>query len=81
MVRTNYEGRITMAKNHRQSISFSDEAFGFLSKLAEKRGVTVSEVVRTAINREAWFDNVTEKGQIYYKPDDAAAPHPVEFVD
>lgn len=66
-------------KRHR--VTFTGEAASILSELADRRGVSVSEVVRTAINREAWFDAATANGMIYYKADGEDTLHEVEFVD
>lgn len=69
-----------MAKK-RQSVTFSGEATKVLEDLAAERNVSVSEVLRTALAREEWFDQASKTGTIFYKEKDSTEPpHEVQFV-
>ncbi len=51
-----------MTKSHRFNVNFSDGAFRDLSTLAERKGTTMSEVLRDAIALERWFDETRRAG-------------------
>lgn len=51
-----------MADGHRFNVNFSDGAYRDLSTLAERKGKTMSEVLRDAIALERWFDETRREG-------------------
>lgn len=51
-----------MSKNHRFNVNFSEGAFRDLNTLAERKGTTMSEVLRDAIALERWFDETRREG-------------------
>lgn len=50
-------------KVHRVNVNFTEEAWDVLQDLAERRGKTVSQVLRDAIALERWFDATYERGE------------------
>jgi len=60
-----------MAKSHRFNVNFSEGAYRDLNALAERRGKTMSEVLRDAIALERWFDQTRREGSkvLVEKPD------------
>jgi hypothetical protein len=64
----------------RQSITFTDDAAELVEDLANKRGVTVSEVVRQALAREKWFDERPADEKILLQREGEAHPREVHFV-
>jgi hypothetical protein len=52
-----------MANNvHRVNVNFTESAYKELTALAERRGKTVSDVLRDAIALEHWFDETRREG-------------------
>lgn len=51
-----------MSKSHRFNVNFSEGAYRDLSTLAERKGKTMSEVLRDAIALERWFEDTTRAG-------------------
>jgi hypothetical protein len=51
-----------MASSHRFNVNFSEGAYRDLNTLAERRGKTMSEVLRDAISLERWFDETKREG-------------------
>jgi len=51
-----------MASSHRFNVNFSEGAYRDLNTLAERRGKTMSEVLRDAIALERWFDETNREG-------------------
>ena len=52
----------TTKEARRLSVSFSDEAYETLDRLAKSRRVTLSEVLRHAIALEDWFERTRSEG-------------------
>jgi hypothetical protein len=50
------------AKGHRFNVNFSEGAYRDLTTLAERKGKTMSEVLRDAVALERWFDETTRDG-------------------
>ena len=48
--------------SRRVNVNFSEDAYRSLEELAARRGVTVSDLVREAINLEKWVDDTTRGG-------------------
>jgi hypothetical protein len=71
-----------MSRRHsrRQSVTFTDDAAQLVEKLATERGISVSEVVREALTREAWFDGVKRQGRHIYVGEDPESVHEVQFL-
>ncbi len=52
-----------MAENdHRVNVNFSDAAYRELNELAQRRGKTMSEVLRDSLALERWFDETQREG-------------------
>jgi metal-responsive CopG/Arc/MetJ family transcriptional regulator len=51
-----------MATTHRVNVNFSENAYKTLEDLAERKGKSMSEVLRDAIALEKWFQDTTETG-------------------
>ena len=51
-----------MANVHRVNVNFSEEAYGELTELAQRKGKTVSDLLRDAIALERWFDETRREG-------------------
>jgi hypothetical protein len=51
-----------MANLHRVNVNFSEEAYDELTDLAQRRGKTVSDLLRDAIALERWFDETKRDG-------------------
>lgn len=51
-----------MASTHRFNVNFSEGAYRDLSALAERKGKTMSEILRDAIALERWFDETRREG-------------------
>jgi hypothetical protein len=51
-----------VADSHRFNVNFSDAAYRDLNTLAERKGKTMSEVLRDAIALERWFDDARSSG-------------------
>ena len=51
-----------MAKTHRVSVNFSEGAYKALDELAQRKGKTMSEVLRDAISLEKWFEDTRAEG-------------------
>lgn len=51
-----------MANVHRVNVNFSEDAYTQLTELAQRRGKTVSDLLREAIALERWFDETTRDG-------------------
>lgn len=47
---------------HRVNVNFSEEAWTTLHALAERRGKTISDVIRDAIALAHWFDTSAREG-------------------
>jgi Ribbon-helix-helix protein, copG family len=67
-------------RRHRQSVMFTGEAAELVERLAAERGVSVAEVVRDALSREAWFQDATRRGRILFQPHGEEQPRVVQFV-
>jgi metal-responsive CopG/Arc/MetJ family transcriptional regulator len=48
--------------NRRVNVNFSENAYRELNELAQRRGKTMSEVLRDAIELERWFDETRREG-------------------
>ena len=44
-----------------RQIEFSEEAYEALEKLAQERGVSVTEVLRDALSHEQWLDELRKE--------------------
>ncbi len=51
-----------MAKTHRVNVNFSESAYRTLEDLADRKGKSMSEVLRDAIALEKWFQDTNEGG-------------------
>lgn len=51
-----------MATVHRVNVNFSESAYATLEQLAERRGKSMSEILRDAISLEKWFDDTYREG-------------------
>jgi predicted DNA-binding protein len=51
-----------MANVHRVNVNFSEDAYEQLTELAERKGKTVSDLLRDAIALERWFDETNREG-------------------
>jgi hypothetical protein len=51
-----------MPKTHRVNVNFSENAYKTLEDLADRKGKTLSEVLRDAIALEKWFQDTTDEG-------------------
>jgi predicted CopG family antitoxin len=51
-----------MANVHRVNVNFSDDAYRQLTELAQRKGKTVSDLLRDAIALERWFDDTRREG-------------------
>jgi hypothetical protein len=51
-----------VAKNHRFNVNFSEGAYRDLNTLAERKGKSMSEVLRDAVALERWFDETRREG-------------------
>jgi metal-responsive CopG/Arc/MetJ family transcriptional regulator len=51
-----------MARTHRVNVNFSESAYQALEDLAERKGKSMSEVLRDAIALEKWFQDTNEEG-------------------
>lgn len=47
---------------HRVNVNFTEDAHGELVALAERRGKTISDLIRDAIALQFWFDRTIEEG-------------------
>ena len=57
-----------MSNTRKVSMNLSNEAIATLKELADKRGVTMTEVLRHAIGTEKFLDDVTsKKGEVLIK--------------
>ncbi len=46
----------------RVNVSFSDEVYQELARIAKERGVTLSDVLRDAVSLEKYVDDTTREG-------------------
>jgi hypothetical protein len=51
-----------MANSHRFNVNFSEGAYRDLNTLAQRKGKSMSEVLRDAIALERWFDETRREG-------------------
>lgn len=51
-----------VAKTHRFNVNFSENAYRDLNTLAERKGKSMSEVLRDAVALERWFDETRREG-------------------
>ena len=51
-----------MANVHRVNVNFSEDAYDELTELAQRKGKTVSDLLRDAIALERWFDETKREG-------------------
>lgn len=51
-----------MANSHRFNVNFSEGAYRDLNTLAQRKGKTMSEILRDAIALERWFDETRREG-------------------
>jgi predicted transcriptional regulator len=55
---------------HRINVTFSGSTYAALRELAERRGKSMSEVLRDAVAREKWLDDaLAEGGRLLIKQD------------
>lgn len=52
----------TERRIHRINVNFSEDAYAELTALAERRGKTISDVIREAIALEVWFEKTVREG-------------------
>ena len=64
----------------RQSITFTGDGVETLEKMADERGMTVSEIVREAVALEAWRYDVEREGKRIFAGKDRDTAHEVRFV-
>jgi predicted transcriptional regulator len=50
-------------QTHRVNVNFSDSAYRALQELAERRGNTMSDVLRSAISLLRWFEDAQSRGE------------------
>lgn len=46
----------------RFTLIFSDETYAEIEAITERRGCTVADLIREAVNLEKWIDNATREG-------------------
>jgi hypothetical protein len=63
------------------TITFSGYALDLLNGLAEKRHVSVTQALATAISREVFITDFLARGTMYFKPDGSDDMRPIEFVE
>ncbi|MCU1349662.1 MAG: hypothetical protein JWO56_2692 [Acidobacteria bacterium] len=51
-----------MANVHRVNVNFSEDAYRELTELAQRKGKTVSDILRDSIALERWFDETHREG-------------------
>ncbi|HEX3433825.1 MAG TPA: ribbon-helix-helix protein, CopG family [Solirubrobacteraceae bacterium] len=51
-----------MSKTHRVNVNFSETAYRTLEDLAERKGKSMSEVLRDAVTLEKWFQDANDQG-------------------
>jgi metal-responsive CopG/Arc/MetJ family transcriptional regulator len=51
-----------LATVHRVNVNFSQNAYDTLEALAERKGKSMSDIVRDAIALEKWFDETYREG-------------------
>lgn len=51
-----------VVRTHRFTVNFSGDAYQALEHLAERKGKSMSEVLRDAIALEKWFQDTIEAG-------------------
>lgn len=51
-----------MANVHRVNVNFSEDAYEELTELAQRKGKTLSDLLRDAIALERWFDDAKQEG-------------------
>lgn len=48
--------------SHKLNVSFSENAYATLEKLADEKGKSMADVLRDAIALEKWFTDTTKEG-------------------
>lgn len=51
-----------MASVHRVNVNFSESAYQTLEELADRKGKSMSDILRDAIALEKWFDETYREG-------------------
>jgi hypothetical protein len=51
-----------VATVHRVNVNFSESAYETLEELAQRKGKSMSEILRDAIALEKWFDDTYREG-------------------
>lgn len=64
----------------RENITFTGKAAETVRRLADEAGVTVAEIVRQAVAREAWFRDYTNSGGTLLIMDENDEIRQVEFT-
>jgi hypothetical protein len=67
-----------MARKRRQKVTFTDDAAQLVADMAEKKGLTVSEVIRRGVALEAWLDENSEARILIQHPGEQARE--IKFV-
>lgn len=52
-----------LAQDRRMTITFSQEAYALLEKLARRKGKSMSDVVRDAVAMEQWLEDSRQNGE------------------
>lgn len=55
-------GQQTKKTSHRVNVNFSEGAYASLQRLAERRGKSISEILRDAIAFESWYQETADSG-------------------
>jgi hypothetical protein len=56
------KGDRAMAEKRRVNVDFSEETYQVLLNIAERRGATLSEVLRGAVGLEKWYEDTKREG-------------------
>ena len=67
-----------MERTHRESVTFTGQAAEWLASMADKHGITVSEVVHRGVALESWLDSLSDAKILVQYPGQQARE--VKFV-
>lgn len=55
-------GRSKQRSSHRVNVDFSENAYEILADIANRRGKTISGVLRDALALEKWYEDTKDEG-------------------